>query len=151
MGANTGYFWVGRSPHTNSSSLYLKLLFQLHGLKQLLAKHSPSQSFKDGRFVQIFLAVIFCEFSHSELGIHFPNWILRHIPIPKITNFLNGYSTCHSVKPHLEESLTTSECLYVHYLDFDRNLWGVGNCHFFLGAQVTGIHCGVPSSQRENV
>ena len=31
--------------------IYLKLLFQLHDLKTLLAKHSPSQSFKDGLFV----------------------------------------------------------------------------------------------------
>lgn len=149
MGAHTGCFWIGRRSHVNSLHLYLKLLFQQHGLKQLLAKHSPSLSFKNGSFVLIFFAVIFCEFSYSELGTHFPNWTLRHTPTPQITNFLKARSRCHPVTAHLEESLTTSECLCGHY--FDQNLWDSRKLSFFLDAQVAGIRCGNQSSQSKSI
>lgn len=121
---------LDREEVTREQSLpHLELLFQQHGLTQLLAKHSSSLSFKNGSFVLIFFAVIFCEFSYSELGTHFPNWTLRHTPTPQITNFLKARSRCHAVTAHLEESLTTSECLCGHY--FDGNVWDSRKLSFF--------------------
>lgn len=100
--------------------IYLKLLFQLRDLKALLAKHSPSQSFKDGIFVLGLSeqSLILWNSSNPVSWEHtFPIGPLDTLLPPQVINF----SKAHSL-PHPEESLTSSEQLSIHCLDFDWNL-----------------------------
>lgn len=123
--------------------IYLKLLCELHDLKRLLSKHSPSQSFRDRHFVlDLFCSdVLWHSPNTGRLEYTFPFGPFNPLPPPEMTKSPKVHFRCMATVRHptWRRAWPLLNASIIHYrddsrLDLDWSLW-YSRKWLFLAAQ----------------